>query len=251
MKEYIQKLWKKPHLANILYFLEIFQYQGEGIEQKHLRFFLMKSHNLEFDREMYGFYDRHKKLFETFAPRRDAYRTSGDMGGNLIKFEEIEDEVEQEILKRKFILNLWRTGDIKAVGDLDQYLRRLCLNGVIKKLNRKKPFHYVTTIEYEKNFQELRILEFIERWDFKERDVVSICKIEGHCYDSSIFGASREIFTKEETNRIGKHLEVICDNLGEILELKKQKILHLLKEADEVDKAKLSSIDFFFHGSLV
>jgi len=66
-------------------------------------------------------------------------------------------------------------------------------------VNRKKAFHYVTTIEYEKNYQDLRILEYIDRWDIKDRAIISPVKIEGHQYDASIFGASGKEFTKEET----------------------------------------------------
>jgi len=213
MKEYIQRLWKKPPLSDILYFLEIFQYQNEGIEQKHFRYFLMKSHNLEFAREMDGFYNRNKCFFEMFAPQRDNFRIHEDIDQHLKKFEKIKDELEKE--KQNFILNLWRTGNIKTEGALDQCLRRLCRNGVIKKVTRKKPFHYVTTIEYEKNYQDLRILEYIERWDIKDKAIISPVKIEGHRYDASIFGASGREFTEEESNKIAMHLNVICDNLAE------------------------------------
>ena len=251
MKEYIQKLWEKPNLADILYFLEIFQYQNEGIEQKHFRYFLMKYHNLEFAREMDDFYNRNKYFFEMFAPRRDNFRAHEDVCRHLKKFEKIEDKVEQEKQKQNFILSLWRTGNIKTEGALDQYLRRLCLNGVLKKANRKKPFHYVTTIEYEKNYQELRILEYIERWDLKDKAVTSPVKIEGHRYDASIFGASGKEFTEEETKKIAMYLKGICNNLAKILELKKQKTFHHLDVVNEAKRAKLTSIDFFFHGSLV
>jgi len=46
------------------------------------------------------------------------------------------------------------------------------------------------------------------------------------------------------------HLNVICDNLAKIMKLKTQKTLSLLDGANEPDKAKLTSIDFFYHGSL-
>jgi hypothetical protein len=250
MKDYIKQLWKKPHLANILYFLEIFQYQKEGIKQKHLRYFLMNDHNLEFMTQMDRFYERNKFFFEEFAPSRNDFQTREDIRRHLNKLETIKDVKEQDKQKQNFILSLWRTGNIKTEGALDQCLRRLCRNGVIKKANRKKPFHYVTTIEYEKNYQDLRMLEYIERWDIRDKAIISPVKLEGHHYDTSIYGASGEEFTEEDTKKIAMHLEVICDNLAKILELKTQKTLPLLNGANEVDKAKLTSIDFFYHGSL-
>lgn len=249
MEEYIQKIWKKPHLSDILYFLEIFQYQCEGIQQKHFRYFLMTPPNLEFANEMDHFYNRNKFFFEAFAPQRINFRTHEDVLGHLKKFEIIEDVEEKQ--KQNFILSLWRTGNIKTVGDLDQYLRRLCLKRVIKRKNRRKPFHYMTTIEYEKNYQNLRIMEYIHRWDLKDKAIIFPAKIEGQRYNTSIFGAIGKEFTKEDTNKIAMHLKVICENLADILELKKQKTIHLLNGMNEAERAKLTSFDFFFHGSLM
>lgn len=251
MKDYIKQLWKKPHLSDILYFLEIFQYQEEGIEQKHLRYFLMKDHTLEFVTEMDRFYERNKVFFEEFAPSRNDFQNREDIRRHLKKLETIKDIKEQDKQKQNFILSLWRTGNIKTVGDLDQYLRRLCKNNIIKKANRTKPFRYVTTVEYEKNYQELRMLEYIERWDIEDKAIISLGRSEGYRYDTSIFGASGEELTEVETKKIAMHLKVICDNLAKILELKNQKTLPLLDGANEDDKAKLTSIDFFYHGSML
>ncbi len=241
--------WKKPYLFDILYFLEIFQ--SKGIEQKHFRYFLMKSHNLEFDSGMDIFYNQNKAAFKVFAPHGKNLRTHMDVCQLLEKFGKIKDEVEKEKQIKELILSVWRRGSIKTVGDLDQYLRRLRKNRIITKANRKKPLQYVTTVEYEKNYRELRILEFIERWDIKDKAEVAPAKFKGHRYDTSIFGASGEEFTKEDTNKIGEYLRVICDNLAKILELKKQKTHPLLDGVNESDKAKLTSIDFFYHGSLL
>ncbi|UCD13749.1 MAG: hypothetical protein JSW60_09375 [Thermoplasmatales archaeon] len=251
MKEYIQKLWEKPHLSDIVYFLEIFQYQKEGIEQKHFRYFLMESPNLEFTREMDDFYNRNKILFIMSAPLRKNLRTHEDVVKRLTKFEKIEDGVEKEKQIKDFILSLWRTGNIKTVGDLDQYLRRLCQNGVIEKSNRKKPYHYNTTVEYEKNYQEMRILEYIERWDIKDKTIIAQKKIGEHRYDVFIFGASEKEFNEKDTKKMTEYLKVICNNLVKILELKKQKTLHNIDGMDEAMRTKLTSIDFFFHGSLI
>ena len=249
MKDYIRNLWKKPHIADILYFLEIFQYPGGRLEQKHLRYFLMNDHHLEFVNELDSFYEDNKVLFEEFVPLKGNFQTREDICQHLKTFDTIKDEQERDIQKNNFILSLWRSGNIKTKDDLDQYLRRLCRNNIIKKVNKNKPFKYMTTYEYEKNFQELRVVEYIERWDIKERNKIIPVRIEGCYCDASIFGVSRDQFDEDEIKKIATNLENICENLTMILKLKNQKTHHYHEGKNEMEREKLTSIDFFFHGS--
>ena len=249
MKNYIQNLWKKPHLAEILYFFEIFQYQKERIEQKHLRYFLMNNHHLDFVNKLNNYYKENKLFFEEFAPTKNDFQTRESIHQHLKKLDSIKDELEKEIQKRNFILSLWRNDNIKTEYDLDQYLRRLCRNNVIKKINKKKPYKYMTTNEYEKNFQELRMIEYIERWDTKEQNKIIPSQNNGYYINASIFGISVEHFTKDEVKKIALHLKNICENLTIILELKNKKTCSILEGQKETEREKLTSIDFFFHGS--
>jgi len=249
MKTYVKNLWKKPHIADILYFLEIFQYQKERIEQKHLRYFLMNAHRLEFVNKLNNYYKDNKLFFEEFAPTKDDFQTRESINQHLKTFNSITDELEKEIQKRNFILSLWRRDNIKTEDDLDQYLRRLCRTNIIKKINKKKPYKYMTTNEYEKNFQELRMTEYIERWNTKEQNKIIPFQNKEYYINSSIFGISDGQFTKNEEEKISIHLKNICENLTKILELKNKKTYHILEEENETERDKLTSIDFFFHGS--
>jgi hypothetical protein len=249
LKKYFREILEKPHLFDILYFLETFQYQEEGIKQKHFRYFLMTIHNLQFTKKLDSFYLRNKQIFELFAPLHKKFPTTKDILLQLKRMEKIKDKVEQEKQKQKFILGLWRRNNIKNEKDLDQYLRRLCKNKLIKKTNNKRPYHYSLSDEFQKNFKELKINEYITRWDFDDQTMVTPKRKKDYSYDSSIFGVSEKIFNEKDQEKIGQSLKIICENLIEILELKNQKTLKLLDGMNDTEKEKLSSIDFFFHGS--
>jgi hypothetical protein len=211
----------------------------------------MTSHHPEFVTDLNNFYDQNKLLFERFAPRNEIFQTYEDIHQHLKRFDETKDENIKFVEKRNFILGLWRRGNIKNENDLDQYLRRLYNNNIIKKLNRKKPFKYMTTNEYDKNFQELRRLEYIERWDIKEQIKIIPVRIEGYYCDTSIYGVAENQFDEDEIKKINMNLKNICENLIDILKLKNQKTHDLLSERNGKEKEKLTSIDFFFHSSKI
>ena len=109
----------------------------------------------------------------------------------------------------------------------------------------------MTTNEYDKNFQELRRIEYIERWDIKEQSKIIPVRIEGYYCDASIYGASGNQFNEDEIKKIEMNLKNICENLMEILKLKNQKTHDFLDRTDGTEREKLTSIDFFFHGSKI
>jgi hypothetical protein len=211
----------------------------------------MTSHHLEFVTDLNSFYEQNKLLFERFAPQKGVSKTREDIHQHLKKLDLIKDENIKCVEKRNFILGLWRRGNIKNENDLDQYLRRLCNNNIIKKLNRKKPFRYMTTNEYDKNFQELRRIEYIERWDIKEQSKIFPVRIEGYYCDASIYGLLENQFNEDEIKKIGINLKNIRENLIEILKLKNQKTHDFFDMMDGKKREKLTSVDFFFHGSKI
>ena len=240
MENFIRKLYKEKHYRYIITLLELFQYHANGLSQKHFRYVLMHDPQLGADTmaKLENFFKRTKRL-ELF-----------ECGGS-------------------------RKGSIKTQKDLNHYLKYLYKNNIIKKINRKKPIKYMLTNEYDKSCNEIKIEDYISRWDNKHQminlalpqwicpkcglgnsDVLQNCErcktprglIKNTRYEEwTIFGLSEDLkFNEGENKEIGTYLDNIQENLWKIVELKNKRT----KDMDVKDE-KVTSIDFFYHGTKI
>lgn len=241
MKNIIRKLYREKHYRDIITLLELFQYQERGVSQKHFRYILMNK------------------------PELDPLTTA---------------EVKNFFERAKYLLNLFerhgsRKGSITTQKNLNYYLKYLYKNNIIKKVNRKKPIKYMLTNEYDKSCNEIKIEDYISRWDNKHQminlalplwvcpkcgswysDVDQNCErcktprklIENTRYEEwTIFGLSEDLkFSEDENKEIGTYLDNIQENLWKIVELKNK----ITKDMDVKDE-KVASIDFFYHGTKI
>lgn len=239
-------LWKKLHLADILYFTDIFQFSENGLEQKHFQYFLMQDPLLEFTEEMDAFYQRNEALFTCFYPSASKKECENKINqlDKKIQYAKTSELLQKQKEKKNYILSLWRRGNIKNIYDLDQYLRRLTKNGILQREGDKKPFRYKTTVEYDLVFRKWAIMNGIEQWDRDRTQEIKGFDDKEFIFQGYLFGLSNTInYSEEDDKKIGFYLENIKESLCSIAEIKKTKD----QELNKGNIRNVFSLDFFVH----
>jgi len=216
MKAILRTLFKHPYYLDIvvlLFFLEshyervyvksqkkwVLQYGNYGLEQKHFRYILMKQHGLD-------------KL------------STSQMG----QFEK-DNKIAVE-----WFTDSWSKGSIASQKDLNHYLKYLTSHEVIKNIKKKKPYRYVLFSDFRETYELMKIEDNINSWGNNYIEILSPYPKKDKGF---LFGLDFNIFTKNESEEIGKYLTAVQENLGKIIELNNKK---------RNNKEKIS-IGFFYH----
>lgn len=231
-KEIIRGLKKKPYYQDILGLFMLFQLTVEGLSQRHFRFLLMENHGLKDTRKMVEFCTLKKLLFKSFPqPRKDDIITAKDLVPHL-----------------KYL----RKNNIKNEDDLDKYLKHLLKHNIIKPTNRKKPFRYKLSPEAIWGYHLLRVEDYLEKWTPGLYRLPILTPTEKRFEDIFLYALPFDLhFTHKEFKEIDKYLNEVREILWRIVKIKSKKIQHLLWDKNEEERAKLTSIDFFYHGTTI
>ena len=221
MKTLLRQLLKHPYYRDIivlLFFLDshnewiydmtkkqdkwVLRYGKYGLSQKHFRYILMKQHEL------------------------DELETS-----RMVEFEK-----DNKVMVEWFTHGRLK-GSITSQKNLNHYLKQLKLKDVIKPLNKKKPFRYVLFDDFRETYELMRIEDHLNGWENNYRKLLPTHTEE----DGFIFGLDEKSLTKEDLNKIAKHLDIVQKNLWKIVELKNKKR----------NKKEKTLIDFVYHAEYV